>query len=147
MYDQLMTFSSSLLFHSHPPYYSILILLIIPFPFSLFPSGAPIPEHPSVRLHVTTGSITAVSVSLVWDAVTPITGYMLQYRPVAQPSWSDARSLSTSTTMQSPQGLESSTAYLARVIILNNCSQQVTPEVTFTTLGECGRGTGGGVWA
>ena len=100
-----------------------------------------------MRLRVTAGSITAVSVSLEWNAVTPVTGYMLQYRPAAQPSWSDARSLTTSTTMQSPQGLESSTAYVARVIILNNCSQQVTPEVPFTTLGKCVWDTEGGDWA
>ena len=31
------------------------------------------------------------------------------------------------------QGLEANTQYIVRVIILNNCTQQVTPEVTLNT--------------
>ena len=78
--------------------------------------------------------LTAISVQLDWDAVVPVTNYIVEYRPSAQPSWSDARRLPpTTSTMSQLQGLEANTQYIVRVIILNNCDQQVTPELTFTT--------------
>ena len=78
--------------------------------------------------------LTAISVLLEWDAVVPVTNYVVEYRTSAQPSWSDAHRLpSTTSTMSQLQGLEANTQYIVRVIILNNCTQQVTPELTFNT--------------
>ena len=85
-------------------------------------------------------NLTAISVRLQWSAVVPVTNYIVEYRPSTQPSWSDARRLPpTITTTSQLQGLEAEEEYVARVIILNNCDQQVTPEVTFTTDSEFGR--------
>ena len=78
--------------------------------------------------------LTAISVLLEWDAVVPVTDYIVEYRTSAQPSWSDARRLPpTTSTMSQLQGLEANTQYIVRVIILNNCTLQVTPEMTLTT--------------
>ena len=81
------------------------------------------------------GYIVGISLPAIeWDAVVPVTNYIVEYRTSAQPSWSDARRLpSTISTMSQLQGLEANTQYIVRVIILNNCTQQVTPEVTLTT--------------
>ena len=94
-------------------------------------SGSTIPQHPSAMLRYS--ELTAISVQLDWDAVVPVTNYIVEYRPSTQPSWSDASRLITTSTMSQLQGLEANTQYIVRVIILNNCDQQVTPKLTFTT--------------
>ena len=93
-----------------------------------------IPLHHSLTL--TVDEVTAISVQLMWTAVSPVTEYRVEYRLMSE-TWSDARNTTTERTSTNVQGLTPNTGYVVRVIVLNNCTQQVSMEQSFNTRGGC----------
>ena len=92
-----------------------------------------IPLYPGLTL--TVDQITTTSVQFMWTAVSPVTVYRVEYHLMSE-TWSDARIITTGGTSTNVQGLTPNTGYVVRVIVLNNCTQQVSREQSFNTRGE-----------